>query len=170
MPSSIEDPPDNCIVLRVFQFLFFLIRSEYDGEFQKRISGDLPEQIGDVSLPSVQRRPPDSPHSIRRLPIGYRAPPCPNVPHWQQHLFLYPVLCVMPQPRSIPPLLLFCPETDLIPGTRAIRSVLWHINDGMEEVLADYVHHEMTRTWISICLRLFVVIMTKDVVVAVADL
>ncbi|KAG6420913.1 hypothetical protein SASPL_117457 [Salvia splendens] len=57
-----------------------------------------------------------------------------------------------------------------IPGTRAIRSVLWHINDGMEEVLADYVHHEMTRTWISICLRLFVIIMTKDVVVAVADL
>ncbi|XP_047980662.1 succinate dehydrogenase subunit 4, mitochondrial-like [Salvia hispanica] len=57
-----------------------------------------------------------------------------------------------------------------IPGTKAIRSVLWHINDGMEEVLADYVHHEMTRTWISICLRLFVIIMTKDVVVAVADL
>ncbi|KAH6800077.1 hypothetical protein C2S52_000541 [Perilla frutescens var. hirtella] len=57
-----------------------------------------------------------------------------------------------------------------IPGTKAIRSVFWHINEGVEEVLADYVHHEMTRAWISIGLRLFVIIMIKDVVVAVADL
>ncbi|XP_058760630.1 uncharacterized protein LOC131633972 [Vicia villosa] len=41
--------------------------------------------------------------------------------------------------------------------------VLWHINAGIEEILADYVHHEMTREFIFISLRLFLIIAIKDV-------
>ncbi|CAL5203363.1 unnamed protein product [Lathyrus oleraceus] len=41
--------------------------------------------------------------------------------------------------------------------------VFWHINAGIEEILADYVHHEMTREFIFISLRLFLIIAIKDV-------
>lgn len=41
--------------------------------------------------------------------------------------------------------------------------VFWHINAGIEEILADYVHHEMTREFVMISLRLFLIIAMKDV-------
>lgn len=41
--------------------------------------------------------------------------------------------------------------------------VLFHINEGMEEILADYVHQEMTRNLMVISLRLFQFIVIKDV-------
>ncbi|CAN6994260.1 hypothetical protein IGI04_017366 [Brassica rapa subsp. trilocularis] len=43
--------------------------------------------------------------------------------------------------------------------------VLFHINAGMEEVLADYVHQELTRNLMVISLGLFQIIVIKDVVV-----
>lgn len=43
--------------------------------------------------------------------------------------------------------------------------VLFHINAGMEEVLADYVHQEMTRNLMVISLGLFQIIVIKDVIV-----
>ncbi|KAF8106939.1 hypothetical protein N665_0129s0009 [Sinapis alba] len=43
--------------------------------------------------------------------------------------------------------------------------VLFHINAGMEEVLADYVHQELTRNLIVISLGLFQIIVIKDVIV-----
>lgn len=42
-------------------------------------------------------------------------------------------------------------------------SLFWHIHEGIEEILADYVHHEMTRNWILVYLRLFLLIVIKDV-------
>ena len=42
-------------------------------------------------------------------------------------------------------------------------SLFWHINEGIEEIMADYVHQEMTRNWILIYLRLFLLIVIKDV-------
>ncbi|XP_038685224.1 succinate dehydrogenase subunit 4, mitochondrial [Tripterygium wilfordii] len=48
--------------------------------------------------------------------------------------------------------------------SKSINSpILWHINDGIEEIIKDYVHHEVTRTWILVCLRLFYIIVLKDV-------
>lgn len=41
--------------------------------------------------------------------------------------------------------------------------IFWHINAGIEEILADYVHHEMTREFVLISLRLFLIIAIKDV-------
>ncbi|KAK2388688.1 SQR/QFR domain-containing protein [Trifolium repens] len=41
--------------------------------------------------------------------------------------------------------------------------VFWHINAGIEEIVADYVHHEMTREFVLISLRLFLIIAIKDV-------
>ncbi|KAJ6738218.1 ACIDIC PROTEIN MAM33 MITOCHONDRIAL putative-RELATED [Salix koriyanagi] len=41
-----------------------------------------------------------------------------------------------------------------------------HINEGMKEIMADYVHQEMTRNWILIYLRLFLLILVKDVFLA----
>ncbi|MED6182440.1 hypothetical protein PIB30_028433 [Stylosanthes scabra] len=43
--------------------------------------------------------------------------------------------------------------------------VFWHISAGIEEILADYVHHEMTRNYVVIALRLFLIIAMKDVFV-----
>ncbi|CAH8383688.1 unnamed protein product [Eruca vesicaria subsp. sativa] len=43
--------------------------------------------------------------------------------------------------------------------------ILFHINAGMEEVLADYVHQEMTRNLMVISLGLFQIIVIKDVIV-----
>jgi hypothetical protein len=41
--------------------------------------------------------------------------------------------------------------------------IFWHINAGIEEIVADYVHHEMTREFVLISLRLFLIIAIKDV-------
>ncbi|XP_061977187.1 uncharacterized protein At2g39795, mitochondrial-like [Populus nigra] len=38
-----------------------------------------------------------------------------------------------------------------------------HINEGIKEIMADYVHQEMTRNWILVYLRLFLLIVIKDV-------
>jgi succinate dehydrogenase hydrophobic anchor subunit len=40
-------------------------------------------------------------------------------------------------------------------------SVFWHINEGIEEIMADYVHQ--TRNLILVYLRLFLLIVIKDV-------
>ncbi|XP_071720600.1 uncharacterized protein [Rutidosis leptorrhynchoides] len=45
-------------------------------------------------------------------------------------------------------------------------ALFWHINNGMEEILADYVHHEMTRSLILVLMRLFLIVAAKDVFVA----
>jgi len=42
-------------------------------------------------------------------------------------------------------------------------SVFWHINEGIEEIMADHVHQEMTRNLILFYLRLFLLIVIKDV-------
>nr|YP_010576506.1 succinate dehydrogenase subunit 4 [Andreaea regularis]UZN44047.1 succinate dehydrogenase subunit 4 [Andreaea regularis] len=41
--------------------------------------------------------------------------------------------------------------------------VFWHIHVGIEEILTDYVHHEMTRKWILILFRVFCLIIIKYV-------
>ncbi|KAK7411519.1 hypothetical protein VNO78_02953 [Psophocarpus tetragonolobus] len=41
--------------------------------------------------------------------------------------------------------------------------LFWHLNAGIEEILADYVHHDMTREFVQISLRLFLIIAMKDV-------
>ncbi|CAN8286065.1 unnamed protein product [Cochlearia groenlandica] len=41
--------------------------------------------------------------------------------------------------------------------------LLYHVNEGMEEILADYVHQEMTRNLMVISLGLFQFIVIKDV-------
>ncbi|XP_010506658.1 PREDICTED: succinate dehydrogenase subunit 4, mitochondrial [Camelina sativa] len=43
--------------------------------------------------------------------------------------------------------------------------LLYHINEGMEEILADYVHQEMTRHLMVISLGLFQFIVIKDIFV-----
>ncbi|PWA43762.1 2-oxoacid dehydrogenase acyltransferase, catalytic domain-containing protein [Artemisia annua] len=45
-------------------------------------------------------------------------------------------------------------------------ALFWHINNGMEEILADYVHHEMTRSLVLVMMRLFLIVAAKDVFVA----
>ena len=45
-------------------------------------------------------------------------------------------------------------------------ALFWHINNGIREILADYVHHEMTRNVILVYLRLFLIIAAKDVFVS----
>lgn len=42
-------------------------------------------------------------------------------------------------------------------------SLFWHINEGIEEIMADHVHQEMTRNFILVYLRLFLLIVIKDV-------
>jgi hypothetical protein len=42
-------------------------------------------------------------------------------------------------------------------------SLFWHINEGIEEIMADHVHQEMTRNWILVYLRLVLLIVIKDV-------
>ncbi|KAI5659408.1 hypothetical protein M9H77_28201 [Catharanthus roseus] len=42
-------------------------------------------------------------------------------------------------------------------------SLLWHINEGIEKTMADHVHQEMTRNWILVYLRLFLLIVIKYV-------
>ncbi|KAL5715066.1 hypothetical protein ACHQM5_016947 [Ranunculus cassubicifolius] len=48
----------------------------------------------------------------------------------------------------------------------ANRAVFWHMNQGIEEILKDYVHQEVTREWFSLQLRLFSIILMKDLVLA----
>ncbi|KAJ0735116.1 putative fumarate reductase/succinate dehydrogenase, transmembrane subunit [Helianthus annuus] len=45
-------------------------------------------------------------------------------------------------------------------------ALFWHINNGIEEILADYVHHEMTRSLVLVMMRLFLIVAAKDVFVA----
>ncbi|KAL8463613.1 hypothetical protein ACS0TY_033542 [Phlomoides rotata] len=47
---------------------------------------------------------------------------------------------------------------------------LWHMYEGMEEILADYVHQETTRTWMLVCFRLYLIITIKDAFLALAGL
>nr|YP_009652462.1 succinate dehydrogenase subunit 4 [Schisandra sphenanthera]QCF45723.1 succinate dehydrogenase subunit 4 [Schisandra sphenanthera] len=42
-------------------------------------------------------------------------------------------------------------------------SLFWHINVGIEEIIADHVHQEMTRNFLLVYLRLFLLIVIKDV-------
>jgi succinate dehydrogenase hydrophobic anchor subunit len=42
-------------------------------------------------------------------------------------------------------------------------SLFLHINSGIEEIMADHVHQEMTRNLILVYLRLFLLIVIKDV-------
>ncbi|KAL9248254.1 hypothetical protein vseg_021597 [Gypsophila vaccaria] len=37
-----------------------------------------------------------------------------------------------------------------------------HVYDGIKEIVADYVHHEITRNLLLVCLRLFLIILAKD--------
>nr|AKM98634.1 succinate dehydrogenase subunit 4 [Orthotrichum pulchellum] len=39
--------------------------------------------------------------------------------------------------------------------------LFWHIHVGIEEILTDYVHHEITRNWILILFRVFCLIIIK---------
>ncbi|KAI3922317.1 hypothetical protein MKX01_006006 [Papaver californicum] len=48
----------------------------------------------------------------------------------------------------------------------ANRAVLWHMNLGTEAILKDYVHQEVTREWVSVYLRVFSIIVMKDLVLA----
>ncbi|KAJ9566716.1 hypothetical protein OSB04_002682 [Centaurea solstitialis] len=41
-------------------------------------------------------------------------------------------------------------------------ALFWHINNGMEEIIADYVHHEMTRSLVLVLMRLFLIVAAKD--------
>ena len=45
--------------------------------------------------------------------------------------------------------------------------VFWHIFLGLDEILADYVHHEVTRNLILILLRILILIVIKYVFVFV---
>ncbi|KAG9159735.1 hypothetical protein Leryth_007755 [Lithospermum erythrorhizon] len=45
----------------------------------------------------------------------------------------------------------------------------WHIEAGIKEILMDYVHHEITLNVILVCLRLFTIIVTKDVFLALSS-
>ncbi|KAL8473414.1 hypothetical protein ACS0TY_030307 [Phlomoides rotata] len=47
---------------------------------------------------------------------------------------------------------------------------LWHMYEGMEEILADYIHQETTRTWMLVCFRLYLIITFKDAFLALAGL
>jgi succinate dehydrogenase hydrophobic anchor subunit len=42
-------------------------------------------------------------------------------------------------------------------------SLFWHIHVGIKEILTDYVHHEITRNWILILLKVFCLIIIKYV-------
>ncbi|KAL5710998.1 hypothetical protein ACHQM5_021499 [Ranunculus cassubicifolius] len=46
----------------------------------------------------------------------------------------------------------------------ANRAVFWHMNLEIEEILKDYVHQEVTREWFSLQLRLFSIILMKDLI------
>jgi len=41
--------------------------------------------------------------------------------------------------------------------------LFWHIHVEIEAILTDYVHHEITRNWILILLRVFCLIIIKYV-------
>nr|QXE43907.1 succinate dehydrogenase cytochrome subunit 4 [Cycas revoluta] len=66
---------------------------------------------------------------------------------------------------SPPPLIIISkvPSTSL-PNISLFR----HINVGIEEIMADHVHQEMTQNWILIYLRLFLLIVIKEVFLSLA--
>ena len=43
--------------------------------------------------------------------------------------------------------------------------LFWHLRIGIEEILADYVHHEVTRNFILMLLRVLILIVIKYVFV-----
>ena len=45
-------------------------------------------------------------------------------------------------------------------------SPLFHIEEGLNEIIADYVHHEMTRAFILVCVKLYLLIVMKDLILA----
>nr|AAW47290.1 succinate oxido-reductase subunit 4 [Amborella trichopoda] len=49
-------------------------------------------------------------------------------------------------------------------------SLFWHINVGIEEIMADHVHQEITRNLILVYLRLFLLIVIKDVFLSLVSL
>ncbi|KAL9314167.1 hypothetical protein ACSQ67_019619 [Phaseolus vulgaris] len=62
---------------------------------------------------------------------------------------------------AVAPLLLLYPNAYSL--LLANFFVFWHLKAGIEEILADYVHHAMTREFVTISLRLFLIIAMKDV-------
>ncbi|EPS74626.1 succinate dehydrogenase subunit 4, partial [Genlisea aurea] len=48
-------------------------------------------------------------------------------------------------------------------------SLFWHINSGIEEIMADYVHQEMTRNLILINFRFFLCFVIKDVFLSIVS-
>ncbi|XP_020235412.1 succinate dehydrogenase subunit 4, mitochondrial [Cajanus cajan] len=62
---------------------------------------------------------------------------------------------------AVAPLLLIYPNAYSL--LLANFFLFWHTSAGIEEILADYVHHEMTREFVVISLRLFLIIAMKDV-------
>jgi complement component 1 Q subcomponent-binding protein len=43
--------------------------------------------------------------------------------------------------------------------------LFWHLRIGIEEILADYIHHEVTRNFILMLLRVLILIVIKYVFV-----
>jgi len=39
--------------------------------------------------------------------------------------------------------------------------LFWHFHIGLEEILADYIHHEMTRNLILMWIRILVLVLMK---------
>lgn len=39
--------------------------------------------------------------------------------------------------------------------------LFWHLHIGIEEILADYIHHEVTRNLILMWIRIFILILMK---------
>jgi succinate dehydrogenase hydrophobic anchor subunit len=54
---------------------------------------------------------------------------------------------------------------ETIVSTLILLNILlfWHIHVGIEEILIDYVHYEITKNWILIFLRIFCLIIIKYV-------
>ncbi|KAL6562200.1 hypothetical protein OROGR_003207 [Orobanche gracilis] len=50
------------------------------------------------------------------------------------------------------------------------KHTLWHMYEGMKEILMDYVHQETTRTLMLVCFRLFLIIAIKDTFLALAHI
>ncbi|KAE9587385.1 hypothetical protein Lal_00004573 [Lupinus albus] len=62
---------------------------------------------------------------------------------------------------ALVPLLLIYPNAYSLLAANLF--VFWHIRAGIEEILADYVHQEMTREFVMISFKLFLIIAMKDV-------
>ncbi|XP_019434557.1 PREDICTED: uncharacterized protein LOC109341172 isoform X2 [Lupinus angustifolius] len=62
---------------------------------------------------------------------------------------------------ALVPLLLLYPNAYSLLAANLF--VFWHIRAGIEEILADYVHQEMTREFVMISFKLFLIIAMKDI-------